>query len=1180
MATYYISGSGSSGGDGSSGNPWRQPSQAMNTVSDGDTVILRNGTYQKLRISKAGTTWKAEVGHTPVLDGGYSAALFTGSGKNRKLPNPTVQDAGIDIVAERVTIDGLIVQNFTGVGFEIRKPFTVIRNCVSYFTYSTGIRSNIPSDKNVHSCVIENNIVVFASMMLFDPNRKQNTKNESDQSVAGAIKVGNCRGGMILRGNTICFGGGEGLNFDKFNDTALNPELNIVEGNVIWDNNHTGLYINRARDVIVRNNQVFTTANGLMAHKGKMNTPRGINITDEANHSINSARVWCYNNIVVNCAPAYWVSVQDAKNQRVTDIYLGFNTGIAGPNTWANEKLTTSERRGDRVFRLSFGTNDSTGIIENNIFDTNGWDIEIASGEPSAMTFRNNTWSVAPPTGFRGPNDRVGQTNLRSPGTMPMMTGTYPEKVVNWLDTNFGHTFDPRNYQLTGASGNAINSASDGSTVKGVVPPVLPRQRDFFGRSRSQPDNGFHEYDGTVVTDPSVTAVMILNPTTLLAGGSVSGDASASVAEFTTITGYTWDWGDGAISSGVTAAHTYTQPGNYTVSLTVSTAAGISGTKVQLVTVQAIDTPPGEAKTLIVVARAGMNTSAGTQTITAPALGSRVPKGMLVVLSGGVATGTAANGSLLGIGATDGGRQWVQTRFAANGVGPSNSARRWSPSAVIMSIDGDGAVTGLASHVGFVPGGVTLNITDGFPDGYMAHVMFFAGEDVSVLADSVRGAPANASRTISTGFEATALIGASVWADPDTATPGAEINIGLATPNDSDMLLMNEDRDGQATSFVRGRHRYLFGLYNASNFYGITEVQNWTGNSFDMKFRTSDMSSVWQSFLALRAGAVQLSTVGTGTSGSSAYPTEAITPQAVLAVLSGLVVRDATASGDTAESFGVFMGDDHGPSQYTASVATEYGGAPTATRSLSDDKLRLVTPDGGSLYSGSVALDAGEVAVTWDSPPAVDHTMILMSFQQGELVDDPPDPPDNPPPVADFKANVQQATVPFIVRFESLSSESGGGALTYLWEFGDGTTSTQATPYKIYDVPGTYTVKLTVTNSHGTASVEKDSFIGANEEQYEEIIVGPFVPSDQDESTVTYAGIYLEEEWREDERIGSLTIGDATNVLRLAEMSQAEIEERAESPDPERAIFCWDTTNHRPAVIETDGTVRYGAAFS
>lgn len=47
---------------------------------------------------------------------------------------------------------------------------------------------------------------------------------------------------------------------------------------------------------------------------------------------------------------------------------------------------------------------------------------------------------------------------------------------------------------------------------------------------------------------------------------------------------------------------------------------------------------------------------------------------------------------------------------------------------------------------------------------------------------------------------------------------------------------------------------------------------------------------------------------------------------------------------------------------------------------------------------------------------------------------------------------------------------SGNGSLSYLWNFGDGSSSTQAYPFHQYTTPGNYIVCLTVTNTTGTLS--------------------------------------------------------------------------------------------------------------
>lgn len=68
-------------------------------------------------------------------------------------------------------------------------------------------------------------------------------------------------------------------------------------------------------------------------------------------------------------------------------------------------------------------------------------------------------------------------------------------------------------------------------------------------------------------------------------------------------------------------------------------------------------------------------------------------------------------------------------------------------------------------------------------------------------------------------------------------------------------------------------------------------------------------------------------------------------------------------------------------------------------------------------------------------------------------------------PVAKSSANVTAGPTPLTVNFSSNgSNDPDGTPITYLWNFGDGTTSTSANPSKIYSNPGKFTVNLTVSD--------------------------------------------------------------------------------------------------------------------
>lgn len=73
----------------------------------------------------------------------------------------------------------------------------------------------------------------------------------------------------------------------------------------------------------------------------------------------------------------------------------------------------------------------------------------------------------------------------------------------------------------------------------------------------------------------------------------------------------------------------------------------------------------------------------------------------------------------------------------------------------------------------------------------------------------------------------------------------------------------------------------------------------------------------------------------------------------------------------------------------------------------------------------------------------------------------------NAPPVAE--AGQDQLVTTSAVQFDARDSrDSDGGIATYTWDFGDGGTGTGASPIHIYRQPGTYRVRLVVSDDSGT----------------------------------------------------------------------------------------------------------------
>jgi len=71
-------------------------------------------------------------------------------------------------------------------------------------------------------------------------------------------------------------------------------------------------------------------------------------------------------------------------------------------------------------------------------------------------------------------------------------------------------------------------------------------------------------------------------------------------------------------------------------------------------------------------------------------------------------------------------------------------------------------------------------------------------------------------------------------------------------------------------------------------------------------------------------------------------------------------------------------------------------------------------------------------------------------------------------PVAVFSGSPTSGTVPLVVQFTDLSIPGSFPITDWLWNFGDGNTSTSQNPSHTFTVEGDHTVELTVTSSIGT----------------------------------------------------------------------------------------------------------------
>jgi PKD repeat protein len=77
-------------------------------------------------------------------------------------------------------------------------------------------------------------------------------------------------------------------------------------------------------------------------------------------------------------------------------------------------------------------------------------------------------------------------------------------------------------------------------------------------------------------------------------------------------------------------------------------------------------------------------------------------------------------------------------------------------------------------------------------------------------------------------------------------------------------------------------------------------------------------------------------------------------------------------------------------------------------------------------------------------------------------------------PVASFSASATSGVAPLAINFTSTST---GSITSYLWTFGDGTSSASQNPAKVYASAGTYTVALQVTGPNGSNTQTRTNYV-------------------------------------------------------------------------------------------------------
>ncbi|EJO5348647.1 collagenase [Clostridium botulinum] len=133
------------------------------------------------------------------------------------------------------------------------------------------------------------------------------------------------------------------------------------------------------------------------------------------------------------------------------------------------------------------------------------------------------------------------------------------------------------------------------------------------------------------------------------------------------------------------------------------------------------------------------------------------------------------------------------------------------------------------------------------------------------------------------------------------------------------------------------------------------------------------------------------------------------------------------------------------------------------------------------------------------------------------------------------------------IKFSSEGSKDDGKIVSYNWVFGDNTTSSEKNPVHIYKSPGTYTVKLTVTDDKGLKA-EKTSFITINK-----VLKGNIISEKEDNNKFTNANpVYFKDLVQ-----GSVSSSDNQDTFYFNVTKPSNITITVEKNNKDKSEFNW-----------------------
>jgi PKD repeat protein len=615
------------------------------------------------------------------------------------------------------------------------------------------------------------------------------------------------------------------------------------------------------------------------------------------------------------------------------------------------------------------------------------------------------------------------------------------------------------------------------------------------------------------------------------------------------------DFGDGVtgefIAPGDTFPYIYSVPGTYTPRLSVfDTDLNLSDTKTgSPITVTA--PPVADGPGVFDVVRTAMPTGVATKTLLFN-LRDNAPALVLMWLTKATAVDSEVDGAMLSYGAATPSKQWCFTLNSRDNQATSNTERYATQNACIQALDA-GVIVGSARVGSFAANQLVLDVTDGFPAGYLLTAAAFGGAQYAAHADAFHLDVQNSVTTLLPGFRPELYFfggGSQVW---ETLEDNADFALGMADPTNQYAFTW---RDTDAMDTTRVRASMSSGgraIRNPNNTatagfsdYSAGKLTVYT-NDIQRQFAYAALDAPLETQIAVKQFATPTAT------GSQSYDV-GFQPTGAIMLFSNLTMLNAHYAEPMSEGFSIVAADVY--ATYGLAIASDHAAGTSNSRSLATDSIKVIDGTGTVVLAGTLTFDADGFDINW--------TTVATSLPRYFMVTAVAAAPSITGPIPEFTASTT-APIDGVVQFTDLSNPNGSAITDWQWSFGDGETSIEQHPEHTYIEPGTYTVSLAVGNANGAEARFKTDYITFT--IFDEWLSTYWPRTVTNTSTNTLYGNNEAHEY----------YGYVEHELDLdgLEIDAAPEDLTTPSARPGKARIVLDAANGRLNVIMPDGTIEY-----